>query len=185
MAGKKRTSDQIQSDRAKIASFMLRGYSQKQIADEMKMTEAMVSREVKELRKDWAESAKIDMNEALGQELARIDQIEKEAWEAWEESKKPTKREQQSVTEGQAQKVSIVKNYRTGDPRYMNIITWCVEQRSRLLGLVKNKVTGNIDLTTDGKPLPAPVNNVNLIITQIKAWEESMKGETSDDATDA
>jgi predicted transcriptional regulator len=136
----KRNDDQIKVDRQKIAALLVRGWSQKQIADELSMTQAMVCRDVKALRAEWIEETKIDMSEALATELARIDNIEREAWEAWEESKKPAKVESQSVTEGQAQKVSVRRQHRTGDKRYMDIIMWCAEHRAKLLGLVKNKV---------------------------------------------
>jgi predicted transcriptional regulator len=136
----KRSDDQIKSDRAKISALLLRGWSQKEIAAELSMTASMVCREVKELRAEWIEETKVNLDEALATELARIDRIEREAWEAWEESKKPAKVESQSVTEGQAQKVSVKRQHRTGDKRYMDIIMWCAEHRAKLLGLIKNKV---------------------------------------------
>jgi predicted transcriptional regulator len=185
MAGdKKRTADKIQSDRAKIASFLLRGWSQRDIAKEMGMTEAMVCRDVKTLRVEWTERAKIDIDSALGQELERIDRIEREAWEAWEESKKPLKTESQAATEGQSQKVSIRRTYRTGDPRYMAVVQWCSEHRAKLLGLTKNKVSGSIDLTTGGEALPANTN-LTVIVNQVREWEESMRGKSSDGNRDA
>lgn len=137
----KRSDDQKKADRVKITALLLRGWSQKEIALELDMTASMVCREVKELRAEWIEETKVNLDEALATELTRIDRIEREAWEAWEESKKPAKVESQSVTEGQAQKVSVRRQHRTGDKRYMDIIMWCAEHRAKLLGLVKNNLT--------------------------------------------
>src|SRR5690606_5166344 len=84
---KQRTKLQLEADRARSAEFILRGYSQKQIAEETGLSEATVSRDVAHIRKKWKESPLIDFSEAKQQELARLEAVERAAWAAWEASK--------------------------------------------------------------------------------------------------
>lgn len=146
----KRSKLQIDADRARIAEFLLRGYSQKQIAQDLELTEVMVSRDVAAIEQRWKNSPLIDFNEAKRRELARLDMVERMAFEAWEASKEDEKTTVQSGGEGRGQAVSITKKSRTGSEAYLRVIIQCVEQRCKILGLHKEVLehTGK-----DGQPI--------------------------------
>lgn len=126
--------------RQKVASAYLRGSTQAEIAAEMEVDQATVSRDLKSLRAEWMKSALIDINEAKARELAKVDALEIEYWSAWERSQlnaevettkmqgsdpeKPGKLEKQKRVEGQ-----------TGDPRYLAGIQWCIQKRCEILGV--------------------------------------------------
>jgi hypothetical protein len=79
-----------------------------------------------------------DFDQAITEELARIDQLEREAWGEWERSK--TVREKSKTTKAQRQKgdestAQLEREGRLGDPRYLERVAWCIERRIKLLGL--------------------------------------------------
>lgn len=138
---------QKQYDRARIAQLYLRGYSQYAIAQEMSMTRELVAFDLRVIRKDWKQSAIVDMNEAKHKELHRIDMMEKELWEAWEKSKLTrditTTRQKRRGLNSQNGDVPVDQTTEAGkrteqrDPNaaYMDRIGWCIEMRCKILGL--------------------------------------------------
>lgn len=132
-------TDESLERRAKIAHLYRLGVLQIDIAKELEISETIVSRQLAAIRESWRKSAIIDFNEALGRELERIDWIELQACEGWEKSKKDLvvmtrykNRDGDTVDE-------LKKSNRDGDPRFLQQISWCSEQRARLLGLITNK----------------------------------------------
>jgi len=149
MAGKKRRSViEKQAHQADIARLILLGYDQKQIADELRLTPAMVSRDASEIEDRWRTSALIDFDQARARELARIEMIEREAWDAWDASKKDAETRTQSGGEGLPARAQITKSTRNALKAYLDAVIWCSEQRCKILGLYKTpgEVTVNITL---------------------------------------
>lgn len=141
--------------RKQVADAYLRGRTQAEIAVELGVNQATVSRDLQALREEWKRSALIDIDEAKARELAKIDAMEIEAWQAWERSQldaeveltkmqgtdpeKPGKLEKQRRIEGQV-----------GDPRFLQIVQWCINKRCEILGInapVRQEITGR-----DGAP---------------------------------
>jgi hypothetical protein len=88
--------------------------------------------------------------EAKQRELERIDVLEREYWQAWENSKGEQQRSTASK-QGELSRAQIVKYESAGDPRFLAGVQWCVEQRCKMLGLlaaVKSEVGG-----PDGGPV--------------------------------
>lgn len=169
MAGKKKSNEstrrseiEILHDRVRISELYLKGWQQKDIAKELGMTESTVSRDLENLRKDWIASAAMNFDDAKARELAKIDRMEREAWVAWELSKTPdanapdaNMRGKKTVTqtgvEGKATEFQQTRETSPGDPQYMKVIQWCVEQRLKIMGgyaAEKREVTGK-----DGGPI--------------------------------
>ncbi|NIP53215.1 MAG: hypothetical protein GWN94_14245, partial [Phycisphaerae bacterium] len=86
--------------------------------------------DLKTIQKRWRTDTTIDLDEARQRELARIDQLEREYWQAWEKSKQPRKRVSQTD-----KTVSRQTEERTGDPRYLAGVQWCIQQRCKLLDI--------------------------------------------------
>lgn len=131
----RRSDFQRLRDQAMITRLYLKGWQQKAIAVELNLSEATISRDMKAIEAAW-EAAKIDdLSKAKRLELQKINQIEAEAWAAWEESKQPYETKITTGQEGKAARAQLKKQSRTGDPRYLLIAMECGKERRKLLGL--------------------------------------------------
>ena len=77
------------------------------------------------------------VNAWMEEQLAKIDRIECEAWDAWERSKLESVKTRQSKVEGDRKSTAatVDKEAQNGDPRYLSAVMSCIERRSKLLGL--------------------------------------------------
>lgn len=135
-AGDKRNEMQRLRDQAAIARLYLRGWLQKDIAIELNLSEATVSRDLAAITTALEESAKEDLKVAKARELAKLNHMEHELWLAWEQSKQPSRTTEKAAGEGQVARAKIKEKQQTGDPRYMEQIRACVELRTRILGIL-------------------------------------------------
>lgn len=158
MASKKRTRFQIEQDRERITSMYLRGIRQVDIADKIGVTQQQVSYDLKAIQKQWRKDTAINLDEAKNRELARIDELEREYWVAWERSKgEKTKQSQEAAgvdKNGQpiVKKMSKVRETMLGNPAYLTGVQWCISERCKLLGIyaaVKQDVNINVSDLSD------------------------------------
>lgn len=129
-----RSAAQIARDRVIIARMYLQQSTQMEIAQKLELDQATISRDLQDIQEEWRKSTLIDMNEAKQRELARIDQLEREAWDAWQrsigEKVEKTKKIKEDGTD------ETVRTYdEAGDPRYLSVIAECIEKRMKILGL--------------------------------------------------
>lgn len=158
----RRSDAQKLNDRMQIANMYLRGYSQMAIAAELDISQSTVSRDIKHLFNEWLDAAAVNFDEAKARELARIDNLEVEAWQQYEASKEDFVRTVQersgaNLTEdqkGKVTKVRLTKEQRLGDVKYLNVIEWCINKRVEILALVvkRHELTGQ-----NGGPLTVKV----------------------------
>lgn len=156
-----------------VAQLWRRHCTYRQIQDEVKARLDLQSYSLRTVGKDiercieeWRAQQRVeDMDAAIHLELARIDDVCREAWEAWEKSKQDadkTRTKQTGVVpqggkgngDEQNGEIQTVKVERTseeqtncGDPRYLDIICKCAMERRKLLGLYspdKKEVSGNL-----------------------------------------
>lgn len=148
----------VREDRyQQVTTLYLRGWTQKQIAAEVGVTQGMISNDLKEIQRRWREETAFNLDEAKGKELARLDELERECWAAWEQSKSErTKARQETGGKGKdgkatVTKASMEKEQRDGNPAFLQAVLSCIDRRCRLLGLdapTKSELTGK-----DGKPI--------------------------------
>lgn len=154
--GKNRKNDlQARLDRhRRVAELYLRGLSQMEIAERLGCSQPTVSNDLAGLRAEWLASSLRDFNEAKAQELAKLDELEREAWRAWERSCQdavtqqvkveqvplPTKRKDQSAIGPEQERLQVVRRVaektskgQVGDPRFLGQVAWCIEARVRIL----------------------------------------------------
>jgi predicted transcriptional regulator len=120
-AGNKRFEVALRRER--VAEMYLQGMSQNQIAKQIGMSQKSISNDIVEIRTQWVNSSIRDFDAMRGEQLAKIDRVEAEYCAAWERSK----------ANGD------------DDPRYMQGVERCVDQRCKLLGLnapVRTEITG-------------------------------------------
>ena len=134
----KRSTAQIERDRRNIANYYLQGWLQSDIADKLNLSQPTISRDISVLQEQWRESSLVDIDEKKAEELAKIDTLEREYWQAWKRSCEDAetvtqkaidadgikRREAQNVTKGQA-----------GDPRFLAGVQWCINKRCEIIGI--------------------------------------------------
>jgi acyl-CoA-binding protein len=131
----KRTEFEREAQLVEIKDAYLRGDTQMGIAARLGLSQSQISRDLAKIQRRWRESSLVDINEAKQRELERIDVLEREYWQAWENSKGEQQRSTASKT-GELSRAQIVKYESAGDPRFLAGVQWCVEQRCKILGLL-------------------------------------------------
>jgi DNA-binding Lrp family transcriptional regulator len=161
-----RTKTQRARDERNIASLYLKGELQGDIAESLGLSQSTVSRALKSLQEDWRSSAIIDINEAKARELAKIDALELEYWQAWKRSQEdaeseitkmqgtppkqgdanpaPAKLETQKKREGQS-----------GNPAFLRGVEWCINKRCEIIGVnapIKQEIGLTVYEVTEDDP---------------------------------
>jgi hypothetical protein len=128
--------------RAKIAALLVRGVTnQKEIARSLGMgpdvQQPLISRDIAAIRREWRDSALRAFDFARGLELAHLDQLETEAWGAWERSKRPRESSRTRRQTGRAPSdlAGLRTERRDGNPKFLERVLACIDRRIRLLGL--------------------------------------------------
>jgi hypothetical protein len=135
MAAPKRTRFQRELDLACITKMHLEGRSQYEIAAELNLSQPAICRDLAEVRRRWREASLIDINEAKQRELARIDLLEREYWQAWERSQEDMIKTHSARDDREGDRVSVTREPRDGNPAFLSGVQWCVEQRCKILGI--------------------------------------------------
>lgn len=137
----RRAPSQLARDRRRIAELYLKGWLQVDIAGDLGLNQSTVCRDLKSIQQQWLASTLVDFSEVRSQEVAKIDNLEREHWVAWERSCLDA----ETVTEkGRAKKgaekpdsveKTIQRKGQVGDPRFLAGIQWCIDRRIKLFGL--------------------------------------------------
>lgn len=156
----KRLTSQRENDLVITARMYMQGYNQYDIMHHLNnrppdetmpdgyvpVTQQTISNDLDTIFKRWQESQVFDFHQAKMEQLAKIDLMEREAWQAWERSKEEfvkqtTQTDSSKVTQDEQgnpralTRVTRLKEDRNGDPRYLEMVRKCVEMRIELLGL--------------------------------------------------
>jgi len=160
---KGRSADEIRRDRAELARLYCRGVGQGEIGQRLGISQQQVSYDLAAVRRDWLQSAVRDFDQAKAEQLGKIDGLEREAWDAWERSKRfkvtaITGTEEKTVAKTSDNspaapaetktKEETRKTDQAGDPRFLDRVAWCISERCRILGLyapTKHKHGGDDD----------------------------------------
>jgi hypothetical protein len=94
MPANKRSEAERERDRVEIARLYLRGWSHQAIADrvneqypiECQISRSQITYDIGVIVERWRESELADIDQAKARELAEIDQLEKTAWDFWDNS---------------------------------------------------------------------------------------------------
>ena len=171
MAANKRTFTQIEDDRREIASLYLQGKTQQVIADRLHMTRQMVGYDLKAIQRRWREDTSRNLDEDKAQELAKLDELERTHWQAWEDSLEQVTTETSSLVNSakdSRNRATIRREDKQGNPAYLRGVMECIDRRCKLLGLdspQKLEHSGK-----DGGPIQV---DVAAIEAKIRAMGES------------
>lgn len=113
--------------------------SQDEIAATLGITQQQVSYDLRTLHKRWQESAINDISAAQAEELARIHMLEREYFDAWTSSRADTTRTYQEKSRDERGRTryrgGLTKETRSGDPRFLEGVRWCIAKRLEILGI--------------------------------------------------
>ncbi|MCZ2078409.1 MAG: helix-turn-helix domain-containing protein [Bryobacterales bacterium] len=157
---KDRKPSQVARDRRKIADLYLRGKVQQEIAKELDLSQATVSRDLKAIQEDWVREAAQALDRRKAIELAKVDALELEYWEAWKRSQADAISETSELSSdsgGQKMKKQKRVDGQVGDPRFLAGVMQCIDRRCQILGIDAPKKT---DVTSGGQPLGQVVDEV-------------------------
>lgn len=171
--------------RHKAGRLYVQGKAQWEIGEALGVDQATISRDLKALQKEWLAYSAQGKAEHVAQELAKLDELERTAREAWERSCKPAEIMHAGTTKGRTAKdgtplPDLVKSYKTvkgqaGDPRFLERIGWCIDERAKILGLVnqKHEHTG-----PNGGPIPHEHDDVTGLTDEelVRRYQAKVRG---------
>jgi hypothetical protein len=156
MAASKRNDTQIIEDRALIADMAIRNMTLRQMAMILNTREGVkyhlsfqqVDYDLKKIQEIWIKESMVKIELGLMHEIRKLDKIETECWQAWEESKhgrRSTRLGGGYVDKKSGEEIggSLIERRietSTGDVRYLVMIERCITKRAELLGIVSPKV---------------------------------------------
>lgn len=94
--------------RASIAEMTLKGRTQSEIAESLDISAATVARDLAWLRAEWREQAQVAITEQRAIEIAKLNNLERIRWDAWDDTK---------------------------DPRHLDGVERCIAQRREIFGI--------------------------------------------------
>lgn len=163
--------------RANVARLYARGWFQSDIGKELKLSPRQVQRDLDTIQRYWQRSTLVDFDKAKARELAKIDHLERECWDAWDRSKKDREarhsevNEEPSTTQNAGQppvpsvklkkKIRVTTEGQVGESDFLRAIQWCIDKRCEIIGLYA-PLRGTISLEKkDGaKPYHLPAGEL-------------------------
>lgn len=136
MAVSKKKKLEIAERRSKVIKLYIQRWTQSEIASHLGVSQVCIHKDIKAIQKEWRDANLEQLSEMKFEELQRIDLLERQAWEGYMESKTYTKVVQVGGRKDKRpSQVRQTNETGGGDPRFLQIISRCIEQRAKLLGL--------------------------------------------------
>ena len=140
MLSRTKHRDVMRLRRVEVAALSVRGVTHADMAAQLKVGTATISRDLKAIRKEWLESRVRDFDQAREIELRKLDNLEREAWEAWSRSQRPI--ETSKVSGGgldlsEKRRGEKTSRSQTGDARYLDVVARCIDKRCEILGILQ------------------------------------------------
>ncbi len=132
--------------RKAVAARYLRGEPQWSIGRALEVSQQTVSADLAAIRQEWLAACVRDFDQAKAQELARVDEVERAAWQGWAKSQENAETLRAERSQGADKAVKISRG-QAGDPRFLKIILGCIERRCAICGIdaeKRLKITGLI-----------------------------------------
>lgn len=126
----------ILANRRRLVSEMYNeGKLQSDIAAELGVNQSTISRDITANLKLWVKLTVRDIDLAKGEELAKINKLEREYWGLYNYSKEFVEREF-TLADGKTTTIHVPQAGRDfGNPKYLRGVRDCIKDRRELLGL--------------------------------------------------
>jgi transposase len=121
--------------RVRITQLRLRGYTIREIAAALNVNKSTIEVDLKAIREEWKAERLSFMDEAVGEQIAKLDQAERETWEAWERSQQPATATIETVSADGEVEIRTETRPQYGDPRFPTLALSAIKARNELLGL--------------------------------------------------
>ena len=137
--------------REKVAALYLLGKYQSEIAADVGVTQQQISYDLRAIRDAWLKSSIRDFDAAKAEELARVDAVERAAWDGWaksQEEKQVAIREESDdpivytdakgvphVQSKARKRMTIRREGQAGSPAFLQVVLSCIDKRCQILGL--------------------------------------------------
>jgi DUF1680 family protein len=182
-----RTREKRAADMAEMARLRLFGYQQTEIAAKLGLNQATVSRDLAKIAERWKAQAVTDLDAVRARELAKLDALEVEAYEAWIASKADTQKkvveDRPGKSGGKFAKIETTQN--VGDPRFLQAILAIQDRRAKILGFdAPAKFDGTVT-TRHTFNASALSDSAIAEIMAARATMETTTGPTTETPTDA
>ncbi len=174
MAPTTRTKAQVERDRIEVARLYLQGKYQHEIAQILEVSQQQVSYDLKAIHSHWRDIPLAQLTELKAQELARINELERVYWEAWQRSLTP-KEITSSAKDGDKVKVGKRSEQRNGNPAFLKGVMDCIDRRCKLLGLdapIKSEVTSALSVSQDYNNMGAD-ELARLYVARLQDYEDN------------
>jgi DNA-binding MarR family transcriptional regulator len=155
MSGPKRTAFQREYDYQLITQLYVKGMFQSEIAEKLGLSQGQVSQDIKAIQARWRKNTEHNLDEHKAVELAKLDELERTAWNAWERStaertKKRTLTKGERNEDGQivGSGGSVDVEQRDGNPAFLETVLKCIDRRVKILGLDAPVKGENTDTVT-------------------------------------
>jgi hypothetical protein len=138
MAARKRTKSQRERDLVITAEMYIAGKTQAAIAKKVGVSRPQITKDLAEIQRYWRKTTTLLIDDHKAIQLAKLDRLEAECWDAWEASQQPsTVKEARDTKAGQYPGRSAMTREvsSAGDPRFLEAIGRCIERRCKILGL--------------------------------------------------
>ncbi len=173
-----------QERKATVVKLYCEGKTQAEIAKVVGVSVPTVGKDIKQYIDEWKARADFPLDELKAEELAKINRLEQEAWEAWYRSigTAKTVKKRKRLTRVQTNKINRTEPpiYKmmpletledettrelVGEPKFLETVQWCVETRCKIYGLIKpeQKIQNNNFIGMDQweKILSVPDDNTS------------------------
>lgn len=154
-------ADQGVLDALQSFDWYLKGVPIAEIAEKVGRHRDTVSRHLKRAREHWSKQLASSYETHVADQLARLDRIERAAWEGWERSLKDfleSSDEKMEAGQRVITKEKTSRRQRDGNATYLAVVERTVRQRSELLNLLSQEsrdlATG---MTVGDDPMVMPV----------------------------
>jgi hypothetical protein len=129
---------QAQQRRKTVARLYVQQRTQAEIAREVGVSQGTVSRDLKAIQAEWQRERLDDFRQAKLRELARLDLLERQYWDAWQRScqdRERTIQEKTTAPAGDRLRAGTQTEGRDGNPEFLKGVERCIELRCKILNL--------------------------------------------------
>src|ERR1051326_3248393 len=106
--------------RREVAKLRMKGMTQEEIADIMKVSQPTISNDLKEIKKMWRKDCVDTVEDMRIESAIRLRSIQAEAWMAWERSQGD--KESKSIKDdGTTKEKAVRSDAQFGDPRFLEL----------------------------------------------------------------